>query len=198
MAGRIWLVRHGESIWNAECRITGSSDPPLSERGRQQADRLAVWGCALKLDAIVATPLQRTQATATPLAEALGLRLQIEPSWREISFGAFEGRFRDERDPEALAHWERWRHSLGADPLPGGESFDQLSARAVLALDHWQQLDPDRSLLIVGHRNVNRALLAHRLGWDRARAFAQRISSRTVWELDRGEPALVALHRLTS
>ena len=75
----LYLIRHGESAFNAEGRIQGQMNPPLSELGRRQAVALAPALAGLEIDAIYASPLERAFATAEPSAEKLGLEILGTP-----------------------------------------------------------------------------------------------------------------------
>jgi len=91
MADLLVLVRHGESTWNAEHRLQGQQDPPLSARGREQARAAArvVAGLGLPAARIVCSDLSRARETA----ELLGLgAARLDPAWREIDVGRWAGR----------------------------------------------------------------------------------------------------------
>ena len=85
----IW-VRHGETLWNREYRLQGLSDVALSERGQWQAERLAA-AFTEQPNYIFASPLQRAQAFAAPLAARFALPVQVDDDLREMSFGQWEG-----------------------------------------------------------------------------------------------------------
>ena len=90
------LARHGETDWNREFRIQGSSDIQLNELGRQQAQFLAQELTDVDLDAIYSSDLSRAQATAAAVAATHGLEVQLDPRLRERSFGSWEGLTRED------------------------------------------------------------------------------------------------------
>src|SRR5580698_6897789 len=101
MTTQILFIRHGETDWNRIKRIQGHIDIPLATTGLEQAQRLAhrLAGEASQgatLDAIYSSDLQRAQQTAQPIADALGLPLQLRESLRERLYGAFQGYDKDE------------------------------------------------------------------------------------------------------
>ena len=102
----LWLVRHGETVWNAAGRVQGRSDPELSETGCEQARRLGSRLEHTAFTAVVSSDLQRAVQTAKlALPDA---PLQTDPRLRELDFGAWEGRTWGEvaaADPEALTAW---------------------------------------------------------------------------------------------
>ena len=85
------LARHGETDWNRELRIQGSSDIELNELGRQQAQFLAQELTDVELDAIYSSDLSRAKATAAAVAATHGLDVSVDPRLRERSFGSWEG-----------------------------------------------------------------------------------------------------------
>jgi broad specificity phosphatase PhoE len=112
------LVRHGETDWNAEGRLQGHTDRPLSDYGREQARRLAADLEAEDLEAIYASDLARARETAEIAGERLGLPVVLDPDLREKDWGNWEGLTSVERDrvefagESTEAHQERMLHAL--------------------------------------------------------------------------------------
>ncbi len=125
----IYCVRHGESAYNAEGRIQGQSDVPLSELGLRQSEAVAEALAGLPIQAVYSSPLRRALQTAEPLAARLGRSVETDPRLMEIHAGVFQGRLRSELAelfPEAYARW------LAGEPdftIPGGESRRDLMRR---------------------------------------------------------------------
>jgi len=94
----MWLycVRHGESVHNAEGRIQGQADIPLSDFGRRQGEAIAAALAELPIDAIYASPLLRALETAEIVARRLSLPIRIDPRLKEIHIGVFQNRLRSE------------------------------------------------------------------------------------------------------
>jgi len=92
------LVRHGETDWNAEGRLQGQTDRPLSDFGRQQARELAVELEGEELEAIYSSDLARARDTAEIVGERLGLPVRLDPDLREKDWGTWEGLTAAERD----------------------------------------------------------------------------------------------------
>src|ERR1700726_4041675 len=90
---RFWLVRHGMTQWNAQKRIMGQSDIPLSAKGRVQARWLARQLRAREIAAIYASDLARARETAQIIAahRTPPLPVHVSPAWRELNFGKWEG-----------------------------------------------------------------------------------------------------------
>ena len=185
------VARHGKSVLNAEHRISGQADAALCREGLAQARRLDEALSTVPLTAIYTSTLERTLVTALPVARRHGLPIRGLEALREQNFGVLEGRFRDARDPEAHALWCVRR----ADPLgfraPGGESYAELESRVRACLNTTLARHPGGTVLIVGHRNTNRVVLATLLGLDREQAMRTRPSHKWVYEIMPGEPPVV-------
>jgi broad specificity phosphatase PhoE len=129
------------------------------------------------------------------VADRQQLTPQVEPAFRELCLGSLEGRRRDGSDPETDAQWAQWRGSAGRQPVPGGETFEAMMQRVAAALPLWIALAEQAPLLIVAHRNVNRAILATLLGWSPAAAFQQRISHRKLLTIRLGQQRMLTSER---
>lgn len=119
----ILLIRHGETALNA-ARIVQFPDTPLSERGLDQAGRLARHLACFPVRAILSSDYARARMTAEAIREATGLAIEFRPGLRERNFGAYRGRPHDELPPE-------FRFD-GAAP-PEGESITAFDARVETA-----------------------------------------------------------------
>jgi 2,3-bisphosphoglycerate-dependent phosphoglycerate mutase len=172
-ACELLLVRHGES---APSRVgepfelaDGHGDPPLSEDGRWQAERVGERLADEHIDAVYVTTLRRTAETAAPLLARLGVEASVEPDLREVFLGEWEGGvFRQkvaDGDPIAQRMFleERW------DVIPGAEPHDDFVARVRGAISRLAERHPDQRLVVVSHGGVI-GLILH-LATD-ARPFA--------------------------
>jgi broad specificity phosphatase PhoE len=163
MPDRLLIVRHGESTWNAEHRLQGQLDPPLSELGREQARALAA---AVDLSGF---PPERTICSdltrARETAELLGLRpSRYEERWREIDIGEWGGRQAAEVDAEldGLANWRG-----GPVTAPDGETWTAFAERISAAVDDLAARGG--SWLVVSHGGCVRTATAHVTGADHLR-----------------------------
>jgi glucosyl-3-phosphoglycerate phosphatase len=148
---RLLLVRHGESTWNAEHRLQGQADPPLSDLGREQTAALAPF-----LDGIPDHRLSSDLTRAVQTAELLGLAgAPTDERWREIDMGPWAGFTVDELDPESVAAWRRGEH------YPA-ETWAQFQARVAGAVDELRGDD----VLVVTHGGCIRATVAYLTGAD--------------------------------
>jgi broad specificity phosphatase PhoE len=112
------LVRHGETDWNADGRLQGHTDRPLSDFGRRQARELAAELEGDELEAIYSSDLARARETAEIVGERLGLPVELDPDLREKDWGNWEGLTAVERDrvefvgESTEAHQERMLRAL--------------------------------------------------------------------------------------
>ncbi len=159
----LFLVRHGETDWNAQGRWQGQTDVPLNPRGREQAREVALRLRGEGIRAVASSDLLRARDTAAIVAAGLGLMVNhVDAALRERRFGSFEGLTRDEaaaRFPEA---WARHLADPGPAP-PGGESRDELLGRLLPAVSAAVAQLPG-PLLVVMHGGSMRALLADHVG----------------------------------
>ena len=149
--GTIYIVRHGETKWNAEGRIQGHTDVGLSERGREQARAVARRLSGAQFDVAYSSDMSRTRDTALTILGERATPLNSIPELREYNKGVFEGltveEYRD-RYPEL------YQASLVNDPdfaPPGGETIRQCQARLSGFIKTVRENHPDDEVLIVGH-----------------------------------------------
>jgi broad specificity phosphatase PhoE len=146
----VYLIRHGRTVLNAAGWVRGRSDPPLDEVGHGEAARLARLFASAKLDAVLTSPLQRAVQTATPLAASANAPLQRAVAFLDRDYGPWNGRPRIEVE-----------HRYGSlDMAPGVEPQPALERRVLAGLGEAAVAYAGRSVAIVAHDAVNRALLA--------------------------------------
>jgi probable phosphoglycerate mutase len=163
-ATTLFLVRHGQTIWHAENRYTGSSDIALTPEGEEQARRLAGWATTARPHGVYSSPLERARRTAEPSAGALGLDVVEHSDLREVDFGQGEGLTRDEmagRFPDAL---DAFLRAPAENPLPEGERGLDAIARARPVVDAIVADHRGGSALLVVHSTLLRLLLCDLLG----------------------------------
>lgn len=180
---KIFVVRHGQSIWNRTKRVSGQLDPILSAEGCDQAESLRRVLGDEDLTAVYTSDLRRAVATARPTAEAHGLTIHRREELREQHLGAAQGRFRDHRDPEIETFWKRRRADMAGFRIPGGESYAELEARVMGCLSRILHDHGDGTVFIVGHRNTNRILLGALLDWPTEMAVQATLRARYLYEI---------------
>ena len=163
---RLFLVRHGETDWNREGRFQGQQDTPLNDRGRGQARGVAERLRGHRFDAVISSPLSRALDTARAIQTAAGRTdpVILEGGITEIHHGDWEGRLASEVRslwPDLLDRWHRTPEEVRM-PGPGGETLEEVRARAVEAVDRLVRSFPDSAdLCVASHDAVLKALLCH-------------------------------------
>ena len=146
---RIGLIRHGETDWNAQGLLQGSTDIPLNERGLEQARDAAGLLRGAGWDRILSSPLGRARHTAEIISEAAGLGpVGVVPELIERSFGVLEG----------SSYWQADGSRLPLDHA-SVESIDSVQERVAAAIDAIEDEFPDSSTLVVAHGSVIRLFL---------------------------------------
>jgi len=143
----ITLLRHGESVGNAESRWQGQTDYPLNDTGRAQARALAErWKKeGMKFDLVIASPLIRTKETAEIIAAALNLKIEFDPLWLERDNGDFAGLTAH----EVRQNFQHPAFSTPYDSVGGdGEGDWELFLRAGQALHNLLKREPAKYLII--------------------------------------------------
>ena len=146
------LARHGETDWNRELRIQGSSDIALNDLGRRQAQALAQELEHVDLDAIYSSDLSRARETAAAVAGLHGLEVTLDPRLRERAFGSWEGLTREDIAglPEGSRH--------------DGESDDDVRERVLEAIQAIADAHPGETVLVVAHGGALNTLWHHAIG----------------------------------
>ena len=143
----IGLLRHGQTDWNIDFRLQGTTDIPMNKLGLEQARR-AAEAISDDWDVILASPLDRAIKTAQFAAERLSLELQIEPLLIERNFGEAEGMKYDE-----------WREHYPDGVVPGGETVAELEIRCHRLLERLLTRHQGQKALAVSHGSLIRKLL---------------------------------------
>jgi broad specificity phosphatase PhoE len=173
------FVRHGDTTQSAEGYFAGDIDPPLTDRGKAQAERIAKMASTMSLAAIYVSPKLRARQTAEPTAHACRLEPSVIDGLREIAYGAWEGKKETDvkaSDPEGYMAWSQ-------DPAlvspPGGESAFAIAARALPALVRARQEHPTGNVIFFSHKATIRVMVCALLGVP-LRGFRDRVACPTA------------------
>jgi len=157
--GNWYFVRHGETDWNVERRIQGQGgDAPLNENGRKQATEAGALLADNDIDVVISSDLMRTRETAEIIAEKIGVAVFFDPALRERSYGALEGKTRD--DLAAMGYPDM--ASFDSDHtvvVEGVEGIQTLEERISKAIRNHHSQHPEKNVVIVSHGATLRALL---------------------------------------
>lgn len=154
-AGRVFLLRHGETAWSLAGRHTGRTDIPLTERGRTLATTAGELGDRLRGGRPPALVLSSPRRRARATAELAGLHVdRVDERLGEWDYGDYEGRTTPQIR-EQVPDWTVWTH-----PSPGGETAAQVGDRADAVLAEARGALPGGDVVLVGHGHFSRVLMA--------------------------------------
>ena len=162
---RIYLMRHGETLYQRVANEGALGNGTLTERGREQIAAVSLLLRGVPLDAIYASPLERARETAAIVAAENGLDVRTVPELSEIV--PSDGTLAQKSLTDIFKEIRRFFQTYDADwdeRYLGGESFRQVYDRAGRLLRRLLDRDDWTTLLLVGHGGVNNALLAHATG----------------------------------
>lgn len=167
------LVRHGQTTFNAEGRLSGRLDVGLTPTGVAQA--AAVAGAVRRLgipDLVVSSPLGRAQATASAFATSVA----IDERWTELDYGDYDGQLLGDVPPEL---WARWR-SDQTFAAPSGESMTDMGRRVRAACEDLLSAASEGLVVVVSHVSPIKAAVAWALGVDDAIAWRMYVAPASV------------------
>ncbi len=148
------LVRHGQTTLNAEGRLQGLLDSPLTALGRRQATSIAT--AVGRPARVISSPLARCLETA----ETFGLPVEVDERWVEIDYGDLDGAALTEVPPEV---WTRWRSDPGFVPA-GGESMVDVKRRVHRACEELVGVADTHDVVVVSHVSPIKAAVSWALG----------------------------------
>ncbi len=157
----LYFLRHGETEWNRQRRYLGRTDLPLCREGREKL--LQAAGQYPEADLLFSSPMRRCLETAEMIYP--GRKVQIVPEWREIDFGAFEGKtyLELQKDPR----YQEWIASGGTLPFPEGESREAFDLRCEQGfLRAAGQLAPGKRAVFVVHGGTILSVFGRHGGGD--------------------------------
>ena len=157
------LVRHGQTPTTGQTLPGRAKGLHLADGGRAQADAAATRIAALKkVDAVYASPLERTKETAAPIAKARGLRVRTDRGLLECDFGSWTGA--QLKDLRKTPEWKTVQQHPSGFRFPDGESFPEMQLRMVSTLDRLAAAHRGGTVVAVSHADPIKAAVAHAVG----------------------------------
>lgn len=193
MNHELFLLRHGQTEWSVNGRHTGRTDIPLTSAGESQARAAGLTLGSLRKGPALVLSSPRRRAVRT--AELAGLIVdEATEDLREWDYGDYEGRTTPEIR-EAEPGWTIWTH-----PVPGGETAEEVGARADRLLARVRAALEDTEVILVGHGHFSRVLLARWIGLPPAAGvrFALDPAGVSVLGDERGESQIQHLNIVPS
>lgn len=163
----VLLVRHGLTPTTGRSLPGRAKGLHLADAGREQAavaaERIAALATGGRtVDAVYASPLERTRETAAPIAAAVGRKVQIERGLLECDFGEWTGA--ELKTLMKLPEWGTVQRAPSTFRFPGGESFTEMQTRIVGAIDKVRAAHPGGVVVCVSHADPIKAAVAHAMG----------------------------------
>ena len=166
----IYLIRHGQTVWNAEGRYQGQLNSPLTSKGEEQAkangEKLLKYLKDTDEFAFYSSPLGRASSTAKIIADVLGFdkeKIVFDDRIQEINYGIFEGKTKHHCQTELKEEFDAREANKWSYTLEGGESYETVSIR----LKKWlATLNDNKPIVMVAHEMINRTLRGIYLGLE--------------------------------
>jgi probable phosphoglycerate mutase len=188
---RLLLVRHGQSTWNREHRIQGQLDPPLSDEGRRQAERVGQRLAGRRIAGFYSSDLKRAIETSQAIEAVIGNQAEPMPGLREIYLGEWEGLRTDDlaqRYPEA---WASWTDEPDWDLVPGGEGAALFETRVAAALDEILERHDNGDVVVVTHGGVIQVALHRVIGRPSRGLFPFKIQNASISVVEKRDGRMV-------
>lgn len=181
------LVRHGETAWNAGEVFRGRADIGLNERGLKQAEMAGQYLKDAAVEAVYSSPLTRAAGTAAAIARRHGLEIITATGLNDLDFGAWQGMTHNAVREDYGELYDQWRTEPADMRMPGGESLDEVRARAMVLVEAviaWHH----GTVALVSHRVVLKVLICAMLGLDNSHFWDFRLETGalTVFRHERG------------
>lgn len=184
---RLLLLRHAAHDLAGKALAGRMPGLGLNAAGRQQAEAIVAPLRRHGPQVVCSSPQQRTRETAAPLAQSLGLQVEIAAEFDEVDFGTWTGldfASAQALDPQA---WDTWVHRRSAATPPGGEPFAEVARRTAAGLQRLRLAHPEQTVLVVSHADVIKATLAGVLGLSLDRLECFEIACASLSIIDAGD-----------
>ncbi|MCM1047505.1 MAG: histidine phosphatase family protein [Clostridiales bacterium] len=148
---KLFVARHGQTVWNAQNKVCGITDVELTEKGIEQAKKLADIVKNHNIDILISSPLKRAIETSQIVADKNNIALQIEEALIEQNYGIYEGA--DRNNDNFLANKRNFAYRY-----PHGESMMQVAYRIYGLLDKIKEQHQGKNILIITHGGICRII----------------------------------------
>ncbi len=159
----VLLVRHGQTPTTGKLLPGRAGGLHLSEVGQAQAEAVGERLKAVpKIEAVYASPLERTRETAAAIAQAVGLKVKVDKGLLEVDIGDWTGQ--ELKTVRKAPEWKLVHSYPSGFRFPGGESFVEMQTRVVSTLDRLRAAHPGQTIVAVSHADTIKAAVAQALG----------------------------------
>lgn len=161
---KVFLIRHGETEWNAKGKYLGLTDLPLTKKGEAQANALAKYLAKEPISMLYCSALKRARGTAEAIAEEKDLEIFVDPDLNEIDFGNWEGLTYAEIKAKYGDLVDSWFKNTSKVSIPGGESWSLFESRINRAISSIIRKSYGETIAVVAHGGVIKVILSKILG----------------------------------
>lgn len=147
----LFLVRHGQTEWNVQCRLQGQHNSPLTPKGRTQALEVRKKLASVDIHKAYVSPLGRALETLDAILEGREVEIVKSTGLQEISLGPWEGKTKEETKQTHPIEYEQFWTKQNDFLLPGAETYYQLQARVVQAIRDIFSDEENSNILVVSH-----------------------------------------------
>jgi broad specificity phosphatase PhoE len=169
---RIYLMRHGETLYQSRASEGALGNGELTERGREQIAAVALLFRGVPLDRVYASPLARAQETARIVAQGKGLDVLLSNDLREVTPNPdVVAKLPTKETLQEVHRFFKTPHASWDEPYLGGETFREVQERGVRFFTSLLSQEDWHTVLVVAHGGINNALLAHVTGVSSGRLF---------------------------
>lgn len=190
-------MRHGATDWSQTRRFAGSRDVPLTAQGRREAEAVAQALAGTAAAAVYTSPLERARTSAEVIAKPHRLEPVIEPAFREMAFGAWEGLSRDELTTRFPADASVWASTPHLVTPSDGEALTAVDARVGAALAAIVDRHRGQTVILVSHAIVTRLIVLAALGLGPERLWSVDASPAGITEIEY-QDAWATVHRMNT
>ncbi len=196
---QIFLVRHGETEWNASEVFRGQADVLLNKNGIKQAQLLGEYLSRKKINAVYTSPLKRALKTAEAIAARQSLEINVAPALIDMNFGKWQGLPASQVKQHYGKVYEIWLKTPERALIPAGESLEDVKNRAWPFLEEIVAKHAGQNVILVSHRVVLKVLICALLKIGNAGFYNIRVDTAgiTRFELDNNRAVLIS-HNDTS
>lgn len=163
---KLYLIRHGETEWNANYKVQGTIDINLNEKGIKQAELVAKRLVNENIEVLYTSSLNRAKTTAEKIAQELKLEIKELHEYREICLGPWQGLTINEINEKYAEHYKIYREKPSEFNMPGAETFLQVAERFCKTVNSTIIENKDKNIAIVSHGTAIKAAIINILGID--------------------------------
>lgn len=163
---KLYLIRHGETEWNATSKVQGTTDIRLNDKGRMQAEQVAKRLASENISVLYTSSLLRAKETAEKISKELNIEPKELHEFREICLGPWQGLTIDEIKENYSDHFKIYREKPSEFSMPGAETFIQVAERFCNAINGIVAENKGKNIVVVSHGAAIKAAVISILGID--------------------------------